>query len=81
MIDGSSSISPNKAPGLTRARHNGRYTLTEQGTTKYADLAMAQALALAAVAEALATTIRTQANNGQPKPDPEEASDNHDGEQ
>jgi len=65
---------------LTRTRQSGSYTLTEQGTTKYADLNMAQALALAAIAEALATTIRTQANNGQSKPDTE-AKNNHDGQQ
>jgi hypothetical protein len=68
-------------PGLTRTRQNGRYTLTEQGTTKYTDLNMAQALALAAVAEVLATTIRTKANNRQSNPTKEEAKDNHDDEQ
>jgi hypothetical protein len=68
-------------PGLTRTRQNGSYTLTEQGTTKYTDLNMAQALALAAVAEAMATTIRTKANNGQSNPNKEEAKDNHDDEQ
>jgi hypothetical protein len=68
-------------PGLTRTRQNGSYTLTEQGTTKYTDLNMAQALALAAVAEVLATTIRTKANNGQSNPNKEEAKDNHDDEQ
>jgi Tfp pilus assembly major pilin PilA len=68
-------------PGLTRTRQNGSYTLTEQGTTKYSDLNMAQTVALAAVAEVLATTIRTKANNGQSNPNKEEAKDNHDDEQ
>jgi hypothetical protein len=66
---------------LTHTRQNGNYALTEQGTMRYADLNMAQALALATVAEALATTIRTKANNGQSKPDTEEANNNRDGKQ
>lgn len=66
---------------MTRTRQNGSYTLTEQGTTKYSDLNMAQTVALAAVAEVLATTIRTKANNGQSNPNKEEAKDNHDDEQ
>jgi hypothetical protein len=40
------------------------YILTEQGTDKYADLNMAQAVALPAVAQALVTAIRARTDNG-----------------
>jgi hypothetical protein len=43
------------------------YTLTEDGTDKYADLDMAQTVALAGVAQALVTTLRAERDNGQSK--------------
>jgi hypothetical protein len=68
-------------PRLTRTRQNGNYTLTEQGITKYTDLNMAQTLALASVAEALAATVRAEANNRQSQYDIEEAKSNYDDKQ
>jgi hypothetical protein len=41
------------------------YILTEQGTGKYADLNMVQAVALPVVAQALLTAIRARTDNGQ----------------
>lgn len=43
------------------------YSLTEQGTDKYADLNMVQAVALPAVAQALVTAIGARTDNGQAK--------------
>ena len=62
-------------------RKNGRYLITEQGTTQYADLNMAQALALAAVAEALVTTIRAAAADKPVGHHPEEGTTDHGDEQ
>lgn len=59
--------------------NNGNYILTEQGTDKYADLDMAQKVALASVAQALVTTLRDRRNNGSHK-DNEEALNHHDDE-
>jgi len=54
------------------------YILTEQGTNKYAELNMAQAVVLPGVAQALAMVIRNASNNGHTK-SAKEANDNHDG--
>ena len=49
------------------------YILTEQGTEQYADLDMAQTVALAAVTQALVTTLRAKRNN-----ENKEATNSHD---
>jgi len=41
------------------------YILTEEGTDKYADLSMVQAVALPVVAQALVTAIRARTDNSQ----------------
>lgn len=48
---------------MARKGENGNFILIEEGTDKYAALDMAQALSLAAVAEAIATTFRTDSNH------------------
>jgi hypothetical protein len=53
------------------------YILTEQGTDKYADLSMVQAVALPAVAQALVTAIRARTDNGQAEAT-EETTKSHD---
>ena len=53
------------------------YILTEQGTDKYADLNMVQAVALPAVAQALVTAIRARTDNGQAEAT-EETTTSHD---
>ena len=53
------------------------YILTEQGTDKYADLSMVQAVALPAVAQALVTAIRARTDNGRAEA-AEETTKSHD---
>ena len=50
---------------LNQASDDTSYTLVAEGSDIYADLSMAQAAALPAVARALADLIRARAGNGE----------------